>query len=63
MDIINNALVKGGNREVSDVLYIFEMILCFDAWINKTEFWSFNDNQIYVESGKESIKCMMKDTN
>ena len=60
-DIINNALVKGGKREVSDVLYSFEIILCFDTWVNKTEFWSFNDNKRYVESGKESIKCMMKD--
>ena len=34
----NNALLKGGNKEVGDVLYVFQMILCFYAWVNKDIF-------------------------
>ena len=60
-DIINNALIKGSNGETSDVLYIFELILCFDAWINKTTFWSTDDNDAYIASGQQSIKKMMHD--
>ena len=60
-NIINNALLKGNNKEIQDVLYVFEMILCFDAWINQTSFWPSNLNKMYINSSKESIKTMMKD--
>ena len=59
-DIINTALLKGGNEDVSDVLYVFEMILCFDAWLNKSSFWSTDNNTEYIELGQKSIKDMMK---
>ena len=51
-DIINNALQRGGNGETRDVLYIFEMILCFDAWINKPTFWSTKNNKSYKKVDK-----------
>ena len=37
------AIVTGGaqgiGKGIVDVLYVFEMVLCFDAWINQTEYW------------------------
>ena len=59
-NIINTSLLKGGNKEVSDVLYVFEMILCFDAWLNKDTFWSSNDNNEYMKSAYKSMKILMK---
>ena len=53
--IVNNALVNGGNGDTRNVLYIFELILCFDAWINKATFWSTNNNDEYIESSQKSI--------
>ena len=37
-DIIDNALKKGNNSNIEDVLHVYEMILCFEAWINKQNF-------------------------
>ena len=59
--IIDEALKKGGNGEIKNVLYVFEMILCFDAWINKATFWSSNDNETYKEIRQKSIIKMMRD--
>ena len=58
--IINQALLSGGNENISNVLNVFEMILCFDAWINQTSFWRSLQNAIYIESANKSIKKMMK---
>ena len=33
--IIDHALLNGGNEIISNVLNVFEMILCFDACITK----------------------------
>ena len=43
---IEKALQNGGNENVSDVLYIFGMILRFDVWINQSSCLStdINDN-------------------
>lgn len=59
-DIINAALIKEGNKDATDVLSVFEMILFFDTWLNKSSFWSTNSNARYIESGKKSIKQMMR---
>merc|ERR1711884_690327 len=59
-EIVNNALVNGGNGDTRNVLYIFELILCFDAWINKPKFWSTNNNNDYIESSQRSIIKMMQ---
>ena len=48
--LIDNALLKGGNGETRDVLYMFEMILCFDAWINQETFWPSERNNEFVNS-------------
>ena len=60
-NIINNTLLNGGNKEVSDISYVFETILCFDAWLNKDIFWSSNDDNEYIDSAYKSIKKMMRD--
>ena len=60
-NIIDHALLNGGNNGIVEVLYVFEMVLCFDAWINQTEYWPSTENNFYADSGKESIKTMMKD--
>ena len=36
------------------------MILCFDAWINKSTFWSSKNNKKYQKSGQKSIQKMMR---
>ena len=58
---IQKALQKGSNGNVSDVLYIFEMILCFDVWINQTYFWSTDSNENFVVDGNTPIKLTMKE--
>lgn len=58
--IINDALIKGDNRQVSDVLHFFEKILCFDSWINQSKFWSSDQNIEYIQSCTKSIQMMMK---
>ena len=58
--IINDALTKGGNGELRDVLSVFETILCFDAWINQNTFWSYDDNAAYKHSATQSIQKLMK---
>ena len=60
-NIINDALLKGGNKDIVEVLYVFEMVLCFDAWINQTEYWPATQNKLYVDSSKKSIRMMMND--
>ena len=59
--IIESALQKGQCGSMSDVLYIFEMILCFDAWINQTSFWTKNQNIEYIGLCTQSIKSLMRE--
>ena len=59
-DVINNALVSGNNGQLRDVLSVFEMILCFDAWINQDTFWPTKSNDMYKESAMKSIQILMK---
>ena len=58
-NIIDNALLNGGNNGIVEVLYVFEMVLCFDAWINRTEYWLSTENNFYIDSSKKSIRMMM----
>ena len=58
-DIINDALTKGGNGKLRDVLSVFETILCFDAWINQNTFWSHDDNAAHKRSATQSIQKLM----
>ena len=60
-NIIDGALLTGGNNGIVEVLYVFKMALCFDAWINQTEYWPSTKNNFYINSGKESIRLMMND--
>ena len=57
-DIIDNALKKGNNGKVEDVLNVFEMILCFEAWINQPSFFSLDDNDM-LRNGHMAILTMM----
>ena len=58
---IKKSLQKGGNGNVIDVVYIFKMILCFNAWINQSSFWSTDNNDKYVLDSNASIKLMMEE--
>ena len=51
---------KGNNGNIVNVLSVFEMILCFDAWINQIEFWPSTQNTKFILSASESIQKMMK---
>ena len=37
--IIQSCLDKRTNTKVPEVLEVFESLLCFDAWLNKTHYW------------------------
>lgn len=38
--IIQSCLDKRTKKKVPEVLQVFESLLCFDAWLNKSEYWS-----------------------
>ena len=58
---VEKAFKRGGNGNVSNVLYIFEMILCFDAWINQSSFLSIVSNNDFVVDENTSIELIMKE--
>ena len=61
MDFNWKSIIKSDNGNVSAILYIFEIILPFDAWINQSSFWSTDNNDNLVVDENASLKLMMKE--
>jgi hypothetical protein len=61
--IIQSCLDKQTNSKVPEVLQVFESLLCFDAWLNMSQYWdTFHPEHVAQErrSTKASVwKFMM----
>lgn len=61
--IIQSCLSRRTNKKVPEVLQVFESILCFDAWLNKTEYWETSNPQSVVRemaATQSSIRKFME---
>ena len=62
-DALNDALIDcrtGGGANLNDILHVFEAMICFDAWLNQSTFWSHANAPAAMASAKHSIQILMK---
>jgi Plavaka transposase len=61
--IIQSCLSTRTNKKVPEVLQVFESILCFDAWLNKSHYWETSDPESVAQemaATKSSIRKFME---
>ena len=59
-DILDETLREKTTTTLPDVINLFEMILCFDAWIRMPTFWSRDSEAEMKVSAQDSIRNLMK---
>jgi hypothetical protein len=61
-EILNEALIgcKTGGANLNDILHVFEAMICFDAWLNQSTFWSHANAPAAMACAKHSIQILMK---
>ena len=55
---MQESLGLGNTKKLTEILQLFESLLCFDEWINKNEY-SDVDDPIQCSARSESMKMMM----
>jgi Plavaka transposase len=61
--IIQSCLSTRTNKKVPEVLQVFESILCFDAWLNKSHYWATSDPEYVAQemaATQSSIRKFME---
>jgi hypothetical protein len=60
-EILNATLVERTETNLKNVLHVFEALICFDAWLNQSHYWSYSSNVTAASnSAKESISVLLQ---
>ena len=58
-NILNDCLEKRVNTNLKEVLHVFEAMLCFDAWLNQTSYWTLDHEMEAMKTSQQSIQRFM----
>jgi hypothetical protein len=58
--ILNTALKEKTDKELPEIVNMFECLLCFDAWLNRATFWKLDDLPAVKAGYRASIVKQMQ---